>query len=301
MAQRRMLSKRISQSKKVNRLPLKAQVVYTWTIPWLDDYGCYTGDPEDIKTEVFPKNKKISVKDIENALSKLATISLIAWYHIGNGELVQQYQNFDSFQTFKSDRPRMSEYPQYQPDNRDISPVGNQKIPEGSLSKVKLSKEKLNKDEPNTTVVFEKWNSYKCKKWKFHPKLSYEIKQAITEQLKHYSADDLCGAVENYAKILLGSDFKWSYAWTLQQFLTRTSPTNRKEQQLWRFLPNNYHDEDYLTESAIKRRVGQRKEFYEFIVNCDEQKLIEAYRQNKNNLNWLIEELRPEIKGKSDE
>ena len=111
---------------------------------------------------------------------------------------------------------------------------------------------------------------------------------------------DLCGAVENYAKVLLSSDFKWSYAWTLQQFLTRTSPTNRKEQQLWRFLPNNYHDEDYLVESAVKRRKAQRREFYEFIMNCDERKLIDAYKTNKNNLNWLIDELRPEIKGGID-
>ena len=63
-----MLSKRISQSKKVNSLQIKSQIVWTWTIPYLDDYGCYTGDSEDIKTEVFPKNKKISQKDIEICL-----------------------------------------------------------------------------------------------------------------------------------------------------------------------------------------------------------------------------------------
>jgi len=147
MAQRRMLSKRISQSKKVNRLPLKAQVVWTWTIPYLDDYGCYTGDSEDIKTEVFPKNKKISQRDIEKALGIEAEAGLIVWYSIGNGQLVQQYQNFDDFQTFKSDRPRLSEYPQYQPNNKDIIPVGNQKIPEGSLSKVKLREENLSKEK----------------------------------------------------------------------------------------------------------------------------------------------------------
>lgn len=147
-----------------------------------------------------------------------------------------------------------------------------------------------------TTVVFEKWNSFKGKKWKSHKTLSYESKLAITEQLKHYSTDELCSAVENYARVLLSSDFKWSYAWTLQQFLTRTSPTNRKEQQLWRFLPNNYHDEDYLTDSAKTRRVAEKKEYYEFMRDCEENKLIEAYKANKNNMNWLIDEVRPEIK-----
>lgn len=163
-----------------------------------------------------------------------------------------------------------------------------------------ITKDKLIKDKSNIIVVFEKWNTFKGKNWKSHVKLSYEIEQAITEQLKHYSVDDLSGAIENYARVLLGSDFKWSYAWTLQQFLTRTSPTNRKEQQLWRFLPNNYHDEDYLYESTLKRRVKERKQWYEGIRDCEEQKLIEAYRENKNNLNWLIDEIRPEIKGRAN-
>jgi hypothetical protein len=150
-----MLSKRISQSKKVNRLPIKAQIVWTWTIPYLDDYGCYTGDPEDIKTEVFPKNRKISQGDIKKALGIEAETGLIAWYAIEGGKLVQQYQNFDAFQTFKSDRPKISEYPQFQPNNKAMVPVGNQKIPavgnqkipEGSLSKVKLSKDNLREDK----------------------------------------------------------------------------------------------------------------------------------------------------------
>lgn len=153
MAQRRMLSKRISQSKKVNNLRLKAQIVWTWTIPYLDDYGCYTGDPEDIKTEVFPKNKRISAKDIENALKEESKLGLIVWYVVGEDKLIQHYQNFETFQTFKTDRARVSEYPQYQPENEDIIPIGNQEIPKVSL---KLSKDKLNKDKYMDSVFLTK-------------------------------------------------------------------------------------------------------------------------------------------------
>ena len=152
----------------------------------------------------------------------------------------------------------------------------------------------------NITVIFGQWNSFKSmKNWKSPRELSYEIKQAIREQLKHYSVEALCGAIANYARVLLNPDFKWSYAWTLQQFLTRSQPNNRSEKQLWRFLPNNYHDEDYLNDFAIRKRVSQRKEFYEFIRDCDEQKLILAYQKNTSDLNWLIDETRPEIKGKA--
>lgn len=146
------------------------------------------------------------------------------------------------------------------------------------------------------TAVFTQWNVFRGRKpWKSHDKLSYEIDQAIKEQLKHYSVDDLCGAIANYARVLLSLDFAWTYAWTLQQFLTRSSPHNRSEKQLWRFLPNNYCDEDLLTDSAQRRRVSEKRDYYEFIRDCDEQKLVVAYRENKNNLNWLIDDIRPEI------
>ena len=175
MALRRMLSRRISQSKNVNLLKLKSQLIYTWTIPWLDDYGCYTGDPEDIKTEVFPKNKKVTAKDIENALNEEAEKELIAWYSIGNGGLVQQYLNFDKFQTFKADRERKSDYPQYQPENEGVVPVGNHRIPLDSLniSKVKLSKVKLSKDKYIDFVFLSKEEYEKLIK-KFGEKLTNE-------------------------------------------------------------------------------------------------------------------------------
>lgn len=112
MAQRRMLSRRISQSKKVNALSLKAQLVWTWTHPFLDDYGRYTADPEDIKTEVFPKNKKISVNDIKNALAEEYGIGLIILYLVED-KPYQQYTKFEDHQTFRSDRERKAEYPEF--------------------------------------------------------------------------------------------------------------------------------------------------------------------------------------------
>jgi hypothetical protein len=146
MAQRRMLSRRISQSEKVNKLSKNGQIVWTWTIPWLDDYGCYTGGAEDIKSEVFPRNPKISKKDIEDALLEEANIGLILLYKTG-GKTYQQYQNFenngsgDTFQTFKSDRERVSSYPQYQ---QGFELIGNTRNPVDSNAplSISISKEK---------------------------------------------------------------------------------------------------------------------------------------------------------------
>ena len=155
MAQRRMLSRRISQSKKLNKLPLKAQLVWTWTIPYLDDYGCYTADPEDIKSEVFPKNKKISIKDIAVALQQ--EIGLVKLFQI-NGNAYQQYENFEDFQTLKIDRPK-------QCCHKDLENSGNQRKPLESTGSPKLSKEKLSKEKlskKNYSDSFEIfWKNFK--------------------------------------------------------------------------------------------------------------------------------------------
>lgn len=291
MAQGRMLKRKITRSKKMAKLKTdKARLLWFYMLPYTDVDGRVEADPEDIKDEILRKQRKgFTINRIKECLQDLHKVGLIVLYDTNNKKYLQ-YTRFANEQNLRRDKEAESEIPAPRPEQSSPSPAA----PTLSLSNNKV------KVKSNTTVIFEKWNSYKGKKnWKSHPKLSYEIEQAITEQLKHYSVDELCGAIENYAKVLISPDFKWSYAWTLQQFLTRASPHDRNEKQLWRFLPNNYHDEDLLSDSAVKKRVSQRKEFYEFFRDCDEEKLIIAYRENKNNLNWLIDELRPEIAGKA--
>ena len=124
-------------------MPLKAQLVYTWTIPFLDDFGCYTADPEDIKTEVFPNNKRISVAGIRDSLLELQKVGLIILYSV-NGKVYQEYNGFDNFQTFKSDRAKKREYPAL---NEGLEDNGNQMIPMSALSEVNLSKVNLIKEK----------------------------------------------------------------------------------------------------------------------------------------------------------
>lgn len=292
MAQGRMLKRRITRSKKLAALKSdKARLLWFYMLPYTDVEGRLEADAEDIRDEILRKQRKsFTINRIEECLKDLHNVGLIILYS-ANGKEYLEYTRFADEQNLRRDKEAVSEIPASNTGQGQDKDGTGTAIPTLSLS---LSKEKL---KSNTiVVVFEKWNSFKGKKWKSHKTLSYEIEQAIAKQLKHYSVKELCQAIENYAKVLLNSDFKWSYAWTLQQFLTRTSPTNRQEQQLWRFLPNNYHDEDYLNDSALKQRSRDRKEFYSFIMNCEEEKLIEAHKTNAKGLKWLIDELRPEIK-----
>jgi len=55
MARGRMVNKKISNSKRVNDLPLQAQLLFTWLIPHLDCNGCFYGSAQMIKSLVIPR------------------------------------------------------------------------------------------------------------------------------------------------------------------------------------------------------------------------------------------------------
>lgn len=90
MARGRMVNKKISNSKRVNDLPLPAQLLYTWLIPHLDCRGVFFGSPQLVKSLVFPR-KSYTVKQIESWLVLMENakndegIPLIVRY-LANGE-----------------------------------------------------------------------------------------------------------------------------------------------------------------------------------------------------------------------
>ena len=112
-------------------------------------------------------------------------------------------------------------------------------------------------------TVFDHWNSYKgMGKWKSSPNILPYHKEVIRFWLrKGYSVEQMSDAINNYAKVLLGRDYKWSRAWTLREFLTRTRPHDRSEKQFIVFL--DFCEDDYLTPAAVSRRINARKEQYE--------------------------------------
>ena len=102
--------------------------------------------------------------------------------------------------------------------------------------------------------VFRHWNRYYGKgNWKAHRTMSRATEQAIGHRLaQRYTADDLCAAIDNYATVLLNPQYKWTYAWTLLQFLVRHPKHRREEEQLWRWLPGEFHEGDYLRPEAVR-------------------------------------------------
>lgn len=110
-----------------------------------------------------------------------------------------------------------------------------------------------------TQYVFGCWNAKKAKGWRSHSKLNIPTREAIALRLKQgYTVDSLCKAINNYAIVLLGKDYEWSYAWTLREFLVRKTP-DRSEYQLCRWLEGEFDEDKYLTFEAKRRRIEERQ------------------------------------------
>ncbi len=111
-------------------------------------------------------------------------------------------------------------------------------------------------------MVYEKWQTYKGKKWKGHNFLNKPAKDAISKRFREgYKAENLCIAIDNYAKVLLNPDYKWSYAWSLSKFFSVHIIKGCKWEgfQFTRFLEGEFYEDDYLTQSAKQKQIEKQR------------------------------------------
>lgn len=137
MADGRMIKKRISKSKKLANLKDDSpRLLYFMIYPHVDVEGRLDADPALIKGECIPLFDW-PLDKIEKCLIQLAQIGLIYLYSIG-GEQYLELTRFNDFQVLRKDR-----------ESKSIIP--SRTTPGVIQSKVKLSKDKLIKDQQKTT------------------------------------------------------------------------------------------------------------------------------------------------------
>jgi hypothetical protein len=146
-------------------------------------------------------------------------------------------------------------------------------------------------------VIFDRWNTHagqstekqgKTITWKGHRRrpdgtLSPEIATAIQRCLAAgYSVEDICAAIDNFALVLLGPEFFWSYPWPLATFLTVADGRGKAGISKWtNFRPDNFIREQYL----LKRPDGAQGDSEQDIgklAGCepaDEDEAQELYQE----------------------
>jgi len=115
MAERRMISKSISTSKKFGTLGSDlSRLLFLMIIPHTDDFGRLDGDTYTIKHQIIPTLNKTE-KNIEKAIEELKLAGLINTWDV-YGQSVIQVTNFDKHQQGLHKRT-VSKYPDEQRDN----------------------------------------------------------------------------------------------------------------------------------------------------------------------------------------
>ncbi len=121
--------------------------------------------------------------------------------------------------------------------------------------------------KPTIEDIFKQWNACSQNgRWKTHRSLTPDIKAAVKYNLsKGWTLQDMIDAIPNFAKVVQGKDYKWTYdKWTLAQFLTR-GKQDGDLRWVW-FHPNNFRASEWLTKEAVKKNIEKkraRKEFEE--------------------------------------
>jgi len=145
MAKSRMLARSISIDKELNELSLKSQLIYTWCIPFLDDFGLITNDVGNLKYLVFPRNPQIEERDIDCFLAEATKLieilddCLFFKGFIKNNTITEYKKAKSEFQEngYNKGKSKYSpEIPSNPPEN----------AAEDKISKDKISKDKIIED-----------------------------------------------------------------------------------------------------------------------------------------------------------
>jgi len=126
MARGRMVNKKISNDKRINDMPLQAELLFTWLIPHLDCNGCFYGSTQMIKSLVIPR-KNWSKKLVEKCLTIMENSKnnegtpLICRYTV-NSEQYLIMPGFASEQTGLRYDKEKPEFPTFDGKNTEIIP-----------------------------------------------------------------------------------------------------------------------------------------------------------------------------------
>ncbi len=128
-------------------------------------------------------------------------------------------------------------------------PTGATSAPEAEPVKKDRKKDRKKEDRKGIEKqrLFDLWNSLQLIQ---HRELTDHRTMVIMAALQHYTIEELCQAVVNYAKVLHGEEFFWDYRWTLEEFLNRG---------LEKFLDSEVAEANYRVREPGGMRPGSHK------------------------------------------
>ena len=155
MAGGRILKKSICQSEEIDQLSWFEEVLFYRLIVNCDDFGIFDGRTKIIKSSLFPLKENITLKQIESAIMRLATVGLVRAYEV-QGRPFLQLPTWSLHQRVRNSRhiyPTPEEMGES--DNSPQSAATRRELPPKSESESKYKSESEPESEPESYVCTE--------------------------------------------------------------------------------------------------------------------------------------------------
>lgn len=103
----RILKESICTSDSLNQLSPFEEIFFLRLIVNCDDYGRFDARPAILKARLFPLKERLSLKDIESALGKLADVGCVKLYSVDS----KPYLYLPAWEVHQNIRAKKSKYP----------------------------------------------------------------------------------------------------------------------------------------------------------------------------------------------
>lgn len=154
-----MLHTDIWKSKQVSGLSIQARLLYIGLITLGDDDGRLNGDAALLRSQIFPRDEKVSIADVSKWLEEIVSAGLIVKY-TANGDDYLAHPNWTRYQTLRADRRKDSNIPS---PPADVMATIEQPLVNQESAKDKVSKEKEGK--LNAQQIANAFDAF----WKAYP------------------------------------------------------------------------------------------------------------------------------------
>lgn len=111
MARGRFISKAVITDRGINNLSSDtSRLAFTWLITLADCEGRVTGEPDLLKSALFPRRSDITPEQIRDFITEWMSSGFIIWYYGADGDRYIQFVNFEKHQVgLRKDREAESE------------------------------------------------------------------------------------------------------------------------------------------------------------------------------------------------
>lgn len=214
MARGRIISKSISNSRKVNSVCDQAALLFSWIQAHTDDYGRVEGGADDVLFSIVPR-RGWNEEQVDVYLKELWEAKLLKSYHVDEKRYLEVV-DFDEHQTFRSDRSRKAECPEPNEYDDEWYTKVSQRVQKDA--EVKLSQGKVSQVKSKRSVGAKKRQTAPT------PKEEKEVVKTLTPKEKAQQFFEGVEALKN------GEQVVW-----LQEFLNAIAQKNNNvsKQAIW--------------------------------------------------------------------